>query len=76
MTTKREKDQRRVRVTPESIENWLKHGMTVDVDLPKDARIVGYWYDETHWWHVFLFESAEWETLAEGERIPVHPVDP
>lgn len=62
--------QRRVYVTPEAIEGWLVNEEFVRTNLPDDARFVRMYPEEEGRAYVMVFESEEWEELAEGEEIP------
>lgn len=63
--------QRRMKVTPELIEAWLVNGNAVKTDLPEDARFVRMWPKDTGDCYVLVFESVEWDELAEGQEIPL-----
>lgn len=66
--------QRRVRVTPELIEAWLVGGKSVVTDLPEDARLCAIWPPQdtdTRDTVTLVFESEEWDELAEAGRIPL-----
>jgi hypothetical protein len=63
--------QRRIKVTPEVIEAWLVYGNAVKTDLPDDARFVRLWQSDTQNAYLMVFESKEWDELAEGEEIPL-----
>ena len=70
MTTKNEKGQRIVELTPELLEDFLVRGGRIKTDLPEDARLTSLWVDDVAWNYMLKFESSEWETMNEGERIP------
>ena len=61
--------QRRIHVTPEVIEAWLVNENRVTADLPDDARFVRM-YARDRGGYYLVFESTEWDELAEGENIP------
>jgi len=63
--------QRRIKVTPEVIEAWLVYGNAVKTDLPEDARFIRLWPKDTGDCYILVFESSEWDELAEGEEIPL-----
>lgn len=65
------KGQRMIRATPELFEAWLVNGNAVKTDLPENARFVRLWPDEFGRGYYMVFESSEWDELAEGEKIPV-----
>lgn len=62
--------QRRVLVSPEAIEAWLVKGKPIKTNLPNDARLLRLFPEETGDCYVLVFESEEWDELAEGEEIP------
>lgn len=67
--------QRRFVVTPEAIEAWMINGKPVETNLPDDARFVRLWATDDGRGYTVVFESAEWDELAEGELIPEHKIE-
>lgn len=70
MSTRVGYGQRRVRVSPEAIEAWLVNGDVVTTDLPDDARFIRMYPEDKGRWYFLVFESEEWDELAESEEIP------
>jgi hypothetical protein len=71
MSVKAGYGQRRIKVTPEVIEAWLVYGNAVKTDLPEDARFIRLWPKDAGDCYILVFESSEWDELAEGEEIPL-----
>jgi hypothetical protein len=71
MSTRVGYGQKRILVTPEVIEAWLVHGNAIKTDLPDDARFLRLWQKDTGDGYMLVFESTEWEELAEGMEIPL-----
>lgn len=67
--------QRRIRVTPEVFEEWLVRESVVRTNLPNDARFVRLWPNDLGDAYTLVFESEEWDELAEGEEIPEHKIE-
>lgn len=73
MSARVQHGQRRVVVTPEVFEAWLVNENRVTTNLPEDARFVDLWPPDSasrNGTYTLLFESKEWDELAEGEDIP------
>lgn len=62
--------QRRVRVTPAALEQWLVNGNAVNTNLPDDARFLRLYSGDKGRCYFFVFESETWDPLMEGEEIP------
>lgn len=71
MSTRVDYGQRRVKVTPEAIEALLVNESVVRTGLPDDARFVRLWQSDHGECYYLVFESLEWDELAEGEEIPL-----
>lgn len=62
--------QRRFVMSHVLIEDWLVSGRAIETSLPDDARFVRTYPSESGHGQVFVFESATWDELLEGEHIP------
>lgn len=67
--------QRRIKISPEAIEAWMVGGKAIVTNLPDDARFVRMFPSETGDCYYLVFESAAWDELAEGEKIPEFDVE-
>ncbi len=63
---------KRVRCSEEFVECLFTEKMAIVAGMPNDATLYNFNYDPSRNELQFIFESDEWESVAEGEKIPCH----